>query len=147
VVFVSSILFTVVFAWAIPIFFADASTWPQKAFQETDSLRVSNYLAPIGFSSLSLILIGLIVSWTEYLKGSRWAWFVMFVIVWGWAFPVMVLPILQRSHGISLGEWFHTAVREPSPYRDLAAEVLMFSLLLIALILPVKVFFGRKLTT
>jgi integrase len=43
-----------------------------------------------------------IVAWTGYLNRIRWAWLVMFIIVWVWAFPVMILPILQQRKGISL---------------------------------------------
>jgi hypothetical protein len=141
---ISSVLFTVVFVWATPIFLADARTWRRSMFQETEQLWVGNYLAPIGFASLAIILIGMIVAWTGYLKGIRWTWFVMLIIVWMWAFPVMMLPILQHRKGISLSEWFQTALSVASPYRDLAVTVLMFSLLVIALILPIKSFFGRR---
>jgi uncharacterized membrane protein len=74
----------------------------------------------------------------------RWAWFVMFVIVWVWAFPIMILPILQSRKGISLTEWFQTAMRVASPYRELAVIALMFSLLVVALILPIRAFFSKS---
>src|SRR5260370_4907111 len=45
-------------------------------------------------ASLAIILIGLIVVWTGYAKRSRPAWFVMFVIVWFWAFPRFILSII-----------------------------------------------------
>jgi len=140
-ILISSVLFTIVFAWAAPIFLADALTWRRSMFQETDHLWVGNYLAPIGFASLAIILIGLIVVWTGYLNRIRWAWLVMFTIVSVWAFPVMILPILQHRKGISVTEWLQTAIRVASPYRDMAVTVLMFSLLVIALILPMKSFF------
>jgi hypothetical protein len=144
-VFVSSVLFTIVFVWATPIFLADARTWRDTMSRETGQPWVGNFLAPVGFASLAIILIGLIVAWTGYLNRVRFAWFVMFIIVWVWAFPIMILPILQVRKGISLTEWFQTAIREPSPYRDLAVTVLMFSLLVVALVLPIKsVFVGRK---
>jgi hypothetical protein len=133
-----------VFVWATPIFLADARTCDTMS-QETGQPWVGNFLAPVGFGSLAIILIGLIVAWTGYLNRVRFAWFVMFIIVWVWAFPIMILPILQVRKGISLTEWFQTAIREPSPYRDLAVTVLMFSLLVVALVLPIKsVFVGRK---
>jgi hypothetical protein len=143
-VFVSSVLFTIVFVWATPIFWADARTWRDTMSQETNLPAAGNFLAPVGFASLAIILIGLIVAWTGYLNKIRWAWLVMFVIVWMWAFPTMILPILQMRKGISLTEWFQTAIREPSPYRDLAVMVLMFLLMVIALVLPIKGFFWRK---
>jgi len=143
-IFISSLLFTIVFVWATPIFLADARTWRQSSFQETGQVLVGNYLAPIGFASLAIILVGLIVAWTGYLNRIRWAWLVMFIIVWVWAFPVMILPIIQQRKGISLTEWFQTAIGEPGPYRDLAVAALMFTFLVIALILPIKSFFSRQ---
>jgi hypothetical protein len=113
-------------------------------FQQADQPWIGNYLAPTGFASLAIILIGLIVAWTAYLNRIRWAWLVMFIVVWVWAFPVMILPILQQRKGISLTEWFQTAIQGAGPYRDLAVIVLMFSLLVIALILPIKSFFSRQ---
>jgi hypothetical protein len=141
---VSTVLFTIVFVWAAPIFLADARTWRNTMSQQTDQPYVGNSLAPVGFASLAIILVGLIVVWTGYLKRIRWTWLVMFIIVWVWAFPTMILPILQMRKGISLAEWFQTAIRGASPYRDLAVVVLMFSLLVIALILPIKSFFFRQ---
>src|ERR1035438_5728553 len=82
---------------------------------------------------LAIILIGPIVTWTGYAKRLRWTWFVMLVIVCVWAFPSLILPILQMRKGILLTEWFQTAIREPSPYRDLAEFALIFTLMVIAL--------------
>jgi hypothetical protein len=70
VVFVSSVLFTIVFVWAMPIFLADAWTWRRSTFHEADQLWVENYVAPLGFTSLAIILVGLIVAWTGYLRRS-----------------------------------------------------------------------------
>jgi hypothetical protein len=45
-------------------------------------------------ASLAKILIRLIVVWTGYAKRSRPAWFIIFVIVWFWAFPRFILSII-----------------------------------------------------
>jgi len=39
---------------------------------------------------MALISIGLIVTWTGYVKAVRSAWFIMFIIVWFWAFPLFL---------------------------------------------------------
>jgi len=44
----------------------------------------------LSIASLAVILIGLIVLWTGYIKRSRPAWFVMCVVVWFWAYPVFI---------------------------------------------------------
>lgn len=142
--FVSSLLFSVVLVWLAPKFLADAWTWRRSMFQVTDHLSLANYLAPIGFASLAIVLIGLVTVWKGYLQGVRSAWIIMFIIVWVWAFPVMILPILQHGKGISSAEWLHIAIREPSPYRDLAEVVVMFSLAVLALVLPIRSFLGRR---
>lgn len=145
-VFISSVLFTVGLFWLMPSFLGDAWTWRYTTFGEINHVTQPNYLAPIGFASLAVILIGLIVVWTGFVKRIRWTWFVMSVIVWVWAFPILILPLLQDTVALpSLSEWFSAAVREHGVVRTLTEGILAFSLMVIALILPIKSFFlGRK---
>ena len=63
----------------------------------------------VGFASLPNILVGLLVLWTGFIRRSRTAWLVMFVIVWVWAFPVLVLPISLGSIDVTLTEWLADA--------------------------------------
>ena len=44
---------------------------------------------------------------------------------------------------LTLSEWLSAALKQPGPPRDSAEEVLIFSLMVIGLILPVRSFFGR----
>jgi hypothetical protein len=145
-VLASSILLTLSLLALVPHNLQYASTWHQRSFQETDRLYVQNYLMPLGFASLASVLVGLIVTWTAYRSRLRWAWFVMFVIVWVFAFPVYVLPVLldfRTAESVSWSAWFWNAVEGPGIARDYAKGPLDFLLMVIALLLPIKSFFRK----
>jgi hypothetical protein len=100
-------------------------------------------------ASLAIILIGLIVVWTGYAKRSRPAWFVMFVIVWFWAFPRFVLsfiPLLIRERSsFTFPELLCDAILGPGLPRDVVELCLAFLLMVIGLALPMgRVFVARK---
>ena len=155
----SSMLFTVALLLLAPSMFALAGTTHQARFRDIatgaeasavgDQIAIPNYYAPLGFASLTIIAIGLVVTWTGYIKGSRWTYSVMFVIVWLWAFPVLMLPLL---HGLIPSwrtvEWIRM-VKEAISMNGVARAILepfvAFLLMLIALVLPVKAFIlGRR---
>jgi len=143
-VFISSVLFTVALVCLIPSFWASVVTKHDRIWLAR--LDSGDQLATLTRSDLSVvclavILIGLIVIWTGYLKRVRWTWAVMFVLVWVWAFPLMVMPILGRPRSLSLPEWIYTAIYYPGAARAWAESVLLFLLMVIALFLPVKSFF------
>jgi hypothetical protein len=94
-----------------------------------------------GVACLTIILIGLIVVWTGYVNRARSAWLVMFAIAAGWAFPVIVLPLFQGRMVLTLSEWLYTAISQPGLPRTAAESVLIFSLMVIALLLPIRSFF------
>jgi hypothetical protein len=139
---VSSILFTFALLVLAPPMLWDALTVSQTSFQVTGTqTRMQNCFAPAGFASLAVIAIGLIVTWAGYIKGVRWTWFVMFVIVWLWAFPVLLLPYVQHlRNAVPITEWLPVALRESGPQRDFVEVVLTFLLMVVALVLPVKTF-------
>jgi len=100
-------------------------------------------------ASLAIILIGLIVVWTSYAKRSRLAWFLMFVIVWLWAFPRFILsivPLLIRERSsFTFLEWLSDAALGPGVQRDVVELTFAFLLMVIALALPIgRVFVARK---
>jgi hypothetical protein len=141
-VFLSSLLFTIAFICLIPSQVANAFAGRgDRALLGPGFAEVAKLLGDLGISSLAIILIGLIVTWTGYIKRVRWTWFIMFVIVFAWAFPLMIVPLLHHSVVLTVPEWFSRAMKEPGPARDAAEEVLIFSLMVIALLLPVSSFF------
>ncbi len=95
----------------------------------------------LGIACLAIILIGLIVIWTGYVRRARSAWLVMFVITWAWAFPLFAWPQLGGPKVFTLPEWIFNAIYEPGSPRSAAQLVVIFSLMVVALLLPMKSFF------
>ena len=92
-------------------------------------------------ASLAIILVGLLVVWTGYAKRSRPAWFVMFVIVWFWAFPAplypFIIPLLIRERpSFTFPELLSDAILGPGWPRDVVELYLAFLLMVIGLALP-----------
>jgi len=130
--FASSVLFTIAFVCLIPSSLANAGT------------TVDNMVRSVGFASLAIILSGLVVTWAGFLDRVRWAWFVMFIIVWVWVFPCLILPFLLYTTK-PVPEILSDAFKQPGLARDAVEEVLIFSLMVVALILPVRsILFSRK---
>lgn len=117
-----------------------ASTWKQ-AYIDTGLGRESNLLAPLGFLSITLVCVGMIVLWTGYRKQEKWAYAVMVLLLFGYEFPITVLPalvstysfsdLLQSAHADFLGSMAATGI-------------FAFVVMTIALLLPVKSFIGSR---
>jgi len=139
--FISSVLLTIGLAALVPWYLSFLSTWRRQYLEFSDTVHVINFYLPMGFAGLALVLVGLIVIWTGYVQRVRWAWFVMFVIVWVYAFPVLfMLPMLSvHSHT----ELVLDAVKHTGFSRDFLKGPLEFLLLVVALFLPVRSFFRK----
>lgn len=146
-IFISSVLFTIALIALIPHNLQLASTWHHRVLPEGRNW-IQNYFMPMGFASLTVVFVGLIVIWAGYIRQVRWAWFVMLVIVLVFAFPVYMLPVsleVRAAAGsINWSAWFWNAVSGPGIYRDYAKGPLDFVLMLIALFLPIRSFFRRR---
>jgi hypothetical protein len=143
-VFISSVLFSLSLLALVPHNLRYASTWHQRFFPGDQSL-IENQFAPIGFASLAIVFTSLIVVWAGYAKRVRWAWFVMFIVVWCFAFPVYVLPMLLDIH-VGAMDWsvVQEATKGSSAARAVLKGPLVFVLMLVALFLPTKAFFQPK---
>lgn len=102
-----------------------------------------------GVACLAIILIGLIVVWAGYAKRSRPAWFVMFVIVWFWVFPVfirpLVAPLARGDFMRTIPEFFYDAISGSGITTQIAMSILMFLIMVVGLALPMGRFFiARK---
>ena len=139
----SGVLFTAALLMLAPAMWKAAATvhhqgnlWgagPQTRFQYG--------FAPAGFTSLAVIGVGLIVTWAAYVKGVRWTWFVLLVIVWVWAFPVLVLPYLRPWKGVpTVAQSFASSISGGGVARNFIEVLTAFLLMLLALALPVKTF-------
>lgn len=130
-VFISSLLLTVALLCMAPSSVENART------------TVDNMVQTVGFSSLAIIAVGLLVTWTGYIRKVSWTWFVIFIIVWLWAFPGLILPHLQHGTYMSWRQILSDAVNHPGLARDFIEEIATFLLLAIALLLPIGSFFRR----
>jgi len=154
----SSILFTVALLLLAPTAYELANTTHQRRFRDIatgadasavgDQIAIPNYYAPLGFASLTIIAIGLVVTWTGYIKGSRWTYSVIFVIVWLWAFPVIMLPLLHEViPSWRTLEWtrlIKEAITMNGVARGILEPFVAFLLMVLALVLSAKTFiFGR----
>jgi hypothetical protein len=157
--FISSVLFTIALLWLVPASWSNALAGgldvyfrpaPNSPLQQMDSgsRALAQTLGQLGVASLTVISIGLIVTWMGYLKRVRWTWFVMFALVWGWAYPILSMRLLIFNLSVSwITELVHDAIHGPDPHlpRTLLQMMLIFTLMLIALILPIRAFlrYGR----
>jgi hypothetical protein len=146
--FVSSVLFTIALLNLLPAgrwYFSsptDAVAMARLDAGFRAQLQAWHYL---GIASLAIILIGLIVTWTGYVKRARSAWLVMFVVTWAWAFPLFAWPYLKGPRVFTLPEWIFNAIYEPGSPRTAAQLVATVSLMAVALLFPMKSFFlARK---
>lgn len=152
-VFVSSVLFTIALLWLVPPFVQNVLGGRAAVHENDFGLRL--YLresAALGVASLAILLIGLIVTWTGFISKVRWAWFVMFVIVWGWALPNLVYPDVVypiSRHLLSITDlpaiFLEGLLGHAGFPRDFARGfvqlTVIFALMVIALVLPIRSFF------
>src|SRR5215467_7309091 len=152
-VFVSSILHTIAL-----LFFVQPALWYYHAAaapavllrldagSEGESFEAHRF----GVACLAIIVIGLIVVWTGYARRFRAAWFVMFVIVWFWAFPVFILPpvegLARGEFVVTFPEFFYNAIAGSGMITtNMVRSILMFLIAVVGLALPMRRFFiARK---
>lgn len=145
-VFISSVLFTIALVsqirwawWNVLACCGDTrgpDLWRREALRST---------SVVGELMLALVIIGLIVTWTGYLKKVRWTWFVMFVVVSGLTVPLGVFPwFMHPKVFLDLPELLVDAWRGQSFAWAFLEPILTFSLMVVALFLPVKSFFSRR---
>jgi len=143
-IFVSSVLLTVAFLTMAPGSLSAALVLRPENPIRRDYVQMEPY-GELGIVSLAMVTIGLIVTWTGFFNRVRWTWFVMLTIVFGWAFPVrMLIFVLFRNRDIPLKDWISGVFEGPGIPRDLAVSAFILTLMVIALILPIKSFFWKQ---
>ena len=126
---VSCLLLTPAFLWLLP--------YVIRCVRASDDMTRT-----AGLASLTVIIVALIVIWTSLAAGSRVAWVMMAVIVWVWAFPIMIFrPHIGPLSSSELIDWIVSAWRQDGFARVTLINPIMFSLMLIGLILPVRSLF------
>lgn len=143
---VSGIVFTVALLMLTPAMWKAASTVRESSlWGPVTGDRFQDCFAPAGFASLAVIVIGLIVTWGGYIRGVRWTWFVMLVVVWAWAFPVFILPYLRPWKGVeTTAQSFASSIREGGMDGNFMEVSLIFLLMVLALVLPIRRFISRQ---
>jgi hypothetical protein len=140
----SSVAFTIALLFLIPAFWANLSIAPNRSSSvviEAGYAAAARSASDLSVASLAIILIGLMVTWTVYVKRARWAWAVMFVVVWAWAFPLLVMPLFQGKLALTLPEWLYDALSEAGSPRMWAESIFTFTLMVFALVLPMRSLF------
>ena len=143
----SSILFTIALLNLIPeglLYFSSPTDRAVLATFEAGTRAQLQTWHYYGVASLAITLIGLILIWTAYVRRSRSAWLVMAFITWAWAFPLFALPYLKGPRVFTLPEWIFNAIYEPGYPRSIAQLVVTFSLMVLALLLPIRPFFFAR---
>jgi hypothetical protein len=143
-VFISAVLFTIALLCALPRFIETTQEGYGQHVSEVNDPSLPLFLhtmGDLGVASLVIILIALIVAWAGYAKCLRSAWFAMFIVVWGWAFPLLALPSFRNSFALTFSELLYGALHGYRYPRFWVKGILIFSLMVIALLLPIKSFF------
>jgi hypothetical protein len=138
------VLFTIAFVLLVPPSWNNAQAGNDKAALASMAPGLADYailLGQCGVASLGVILVMLIVIWKGYCKKLKWTWFVMFVIVWAWYFPLFVLPSLRYLEGFNLIKWLFSLAHVSSWSYNPPTWISIFLLMSVALILPFKSFF------
>jgi len=145
--FVTSALFTAALVFLVPTFWANLLTQHDKIWLvklDAGQQAASRTMSDLSVISLGIILIALIVTWTGYIQRARWTWVVMFIVVWVWAFRLLVYPLFGGKPDLSISEWLYTAIYQPGLARLWAKSVLIFLVMAVALFLPIRSFFFPK---
>jgi hypothetical protein len=141
--FVGSVLFTVALLSLVPVSWNLAVTGRGRSWHSDPDVwfrEVGRLYGDLGVTCLAVILIGLIVTWGAYVKRSRWAWLVMLVLTWGWAFPIFVLPLQPGHWVLPFREVLFDALHHSGGSRIAVETLLTFSMMVMALILPLPSF-------
>lgn len=103
----------------------------------------------LGSLALGLDLVGLVVLWTGFRKGERWAWFVMLIIFLSFENcpnAITLFPAIVTG-SVDWHEWSRALQVGFGPYIDSTWFLLKSLVNLFALLLPVKAFFWRPSKT
>jgi len=140
-------LLTIALICALPRFFENIQEGYGQQVSEVNDLSLPLFLhtmGDLGVASIAIILVALIVTWAGYAKCLRSAWFAMFVVVWGWAFPLLALPLFKNSFALTFSDLLYGALHGFRYPRIWVKEILIFSLMVFALLLPIKSFFVSR---
>jgi hypothetical protein len=149
IVSISGVLLTLCLLYLVPKHLQFASTWRERQILEADRFVRYNFESLLGFASLALFIIGLIVIWTGYQKRERTAWFIMLVFVCFYFIPVYLVDTFLDIRKVGW-RWWPGVVQDAMEGRPFALGAIrglvILALMTIALLVPIRAFFGKKPT-
>jgi len=141
---ISSVLMTLGLLAAVPFSLRLVGSWRQRSIELIENYHIQNYMLPMGLASVTLICIGLIVTWTAYQDKLRSAWVILSLITGLFYFPVLIrqpqFPIDWRAR---LENVFNSAVFSSTILREWTFHLLGFLLMVVGLLLSAKDVFWR----
>ncbi len=148
--YISGTLLTLCLLSIVPSLLRLAATWRQRNIIFADRYSCYNWESLLAIASLALIITALLVLWTGYWRGMRSAWFVMFVFVF-----IYFVPVYFGDTFLSIWtegpSWWHRFISGLWRGDTMAAAMLRhfirLAAMLVALFLPLRVFFGKPRTS
>jgi hypothetical protein len=143
---VSALLLSLCLFGYIPGSLRLALNWQDLRFS---CVVVQNFSMSMGLYGIGFVMIGLITLWTGYRKRELSAWFVMFIILLFFSFSGGVFPWITRwitqFHTLTeWARWFAGVPWNALLSKGPALGIINFVVMLIALLLPIKAFFGTR---
>lgn len=122
-----------------------ASTWRDLNIA-LPGISVQNFYMPLGFYSLGIELIGIVVIWTGFVRQQRVAWFVMLIIALLFVVPLNGLKLMLQMHAsiITWSDLVQGVRAGGGPMTWTVIGALTFVAMLVGLLLPVSAFFPKR---
>jgi hypothetical protein len=73
----------------------------------------------------------------------------MFIVVFVFVLPIYALPIvmlIRVASSFNFSDWIQESIRVPGPSRTAAEQILLFVVMVVALFVPFKSFWGKHYT-
>jgi hypothetical protein len=137
-------LMTAAFLASVPFCLRLAESWNERTIWVADNYFVKSHIVPLSLASLTIICVGLIVTWTGFRRGSRAAWFVLLVITGLYYLPVLVFGFALSLNWTNVFENLAQNVRDSTIVRESFYHLIGFVLMLVALLLPFNDFFFKR---
>lgn len=139
----SCILMSLGLAVVAPFGLGLVATWREPWIEVSERHYIQNFQMPMGFAFLTLICVGIVVTWTGFRDGARSAWLILFLIAWLFYFPVLIYPQIRGHQLFNLGARI-ALLGESAAVREKTLHLFGFVLMLVALVLPLRRLFTDR---
>jgi len=144
---ISTVLLTACLLMGLPAGVELALTASRPYVEVYPGVEIQNYLADAGFTLLTIISIGLLITWTAYWRRELWAWFALSLLAGLYFFPVHVLRVfmaIAQAEDFRWSDFLLGAIQQPGIVRTSTLALLVFLVMVIALVIPVRAFFKKS---